>query len=85
MMVTVSRVSVSQDGLHANIFFTVLGGAEEDALAMLEKNVYDIQQLINRHLRMRPVPKIRFAIDEEEIKRQGVEKSLAELKQKEEL
>lgn len=85
MLVTISRVAVSRDALHANIFFTVLGGSQTDALAILEKNVYHVQQLLNRRLAMRPVPKIRFAVDEEELRREGIEKSLAELKRKKEI
>ena len=79
-LVTVTRVSVSEDGLYADIFLSVLGGDAKHILAITQKSVYHIQQILNRRLRMRPVPKIRFTIDEEEIKRQGVEKSLAELK-----
>lgn len=81
-MITITRVAASQDSLHANVFFSVLGAEPKDALALLQKNVYHIQQIVNRRLRMRPVPKIRFAIDAEEIKREQVEKSLAVVKQK---
>lgn len=63
----------------------VLGGKERQTLEILGKNVYYIQQLLNRRLRMRPVPKIRFAIDEGEIRREVVEKSLAELRQSRQL
>lgn len=80
VLVTITRVTVSLDFLYATALVSILGGAPGTALEILAKNVYHIQQVLNRRLRMRPVPKIRFAIDEEELKRQGVEKSLAELK-----
>lgn len=83
--VTVTRVEVSPDARHANAYISVLGGEPKDALAILEQNVYDIQQIINRTMRMRPVPKIRFAIDKEEERREKVEKSLGALKRKNEL
>lgn len=79
-MVTITRVATSHDALHANIFFSVLGALPKDALAVLKKNIYHIQQTLNRRLKMRPVPKIRFAADEEEVKRERVEKSLATVK-----
>ncbi len=80
-LVTVTRVSASPDARHASVFFSVLGAAPGDALAILEKNVYHIQQMVNRRLRMRPVPKIRFIIDEGERRREQVERSLGALKQ----
>ena len=83
--VTVTRVEISPDARHANVYITVLGVERRDALAILEQNVYHIQQIINRTMRMRPVPKIRFAIDEAEERREKVEESLATLKQRNEL
>ena len=76
---------LSPDGFYATAYFSVLGGSAGGALAILQKNVYDIQQAINRVLRMRPVPKIRFAVDEEEERRERVEESLARLKKNQEL
>lgn len=84
-LVTVTRVAASPDALHATVFFSVLGAAPKDVLALLNKNVYDIQQMLNRRLRMRPVPKIRFAPDEEEANRERVEKSLAQAKREKRL
>lgn len=83
--VTITRVEISPDARHANAYISVLGGDAGDALATLEQNVYDIQQIINRTMRMRPVPKIRFAIDREEARREKVEESLGLMKQKGEL
>ncbi len=84
-LVTITRAMVSPDGHYADIFFTVFGGSESDAAALLARNTPAIQRLINRKLRMRPVPKIRFLIDEEEMRREAVEKSLAEIKKKGEM
>ncbi|QQG45550.1 MAG: 30S ribosome-binding factor RbfA [Candidatus Sungiibacteriota bacterium] len=83
--VTITRVAVSPDRQYATIFISVYGGAEQSILEILAKNIYNIQQRINRTLRQRPIPKINFEIDREEIRREIVEKSLAELKRKKEL
>lgn len=83
-MVTITRVSVSADLQYAAVYISIPNEEPERALQNLSKNVYNIQQILNRRLRMRPVPKIHFVIDEEEMRRERVEKSLAELKRKEE-
>ncbi|MFY9463226.1 MAG: ribosome-binding factor A [Candidatus Sungiibacteriota bacterium] len=85
VFVTITRVMISSDARHANAYISVFGGDERDALAILQKNVYHIQQAVNRAVRMRPVPKIRFAIDEEERRREEVERSLGAMKQKGEI
>lgn len=81
-LVTVTLVSVSPDMHYADVFISVLGGNDKEALEILQKNVYNIQQILNRKVRMRPVPKIRFMLNENEVRRETVEKSLAELKRK---
>lgn len=84
-MVTLTHVVTSSDLRYATVFLSVLNGENTHVLEILEKNVYHIQQRLNKALRMRPVPRIRFAIDEEEMRRETLERSLAGLKQKKEL
>lgn len=83
--VTVTRVDVSPDVHYASVFISILGNSGPRALEILSKKVYTIQQLLNRKVRMRPVPRIRFEVDEAEKNRESVEKSIAELKRKGEL
>lgn len=81
-LVTVTRVEVSEDKLYANAFFSLLSGSgvsEIEILNLLKKNVYIIQQALNKKLRIRPVPKIRFFIDEAEKKRERIEELLSNL------
>lgn len=64
MLVTVTRVKTSSDLAHAAVFFSTLSAArEQEAQAILQKSAGDIQFVLNRKLRMRPVPKIRFTVD----------------------
>lgn len=84
-MVTITRAEVSPDLLHAAIHVSILDPEPKRALENLQKNVYNIQQMLNKRLRMRPVPKIRFLLDVEEMKREKIEKSLAELKHRGEI
>jgi len=80
-LVTVTRVSASHDLYYATVFVSILGGGEEAealAFAELQKQVGSVQRLLNRALRMRPVPKITFAADIDEKRRERVEKLLGE-------
>ena len=83
VLVTVTRVLVSPDAHYASAMISVMPQkAKKSALEILAKNIYAIQQAVNRMTRTRPVPKITFRIDEEEERRERVERSLAQLKQK---
>jgi ribosome-binding factor A len=78
-MVTITRVVLSSDKRYATAFFSVLGVKAKDIQAIAESRIFELQQIINKQMRIRPVPKIRFAIDEEEIRRELVERSLSQL------
>jgi len=79
-LVTITKVSISTDVRYATIFISILGKEPGQSLENIEKNTYHIQQQLNRRLKMRPVPRIKFAIDKEERKREIVERVLAKLK-----
>lgn len=85
LLVTITRIAVASDLHYATVFFSALGGEAKEVLALLEKNVYHIQQVLNRAVRMRPVPKLRFMHDQGEAHREGIEASLARLKRAGEL
>lgn len=80
-LVTVIKVDTSPDLRIAKIKISVLPIEKaERALNILEKNIFQLQQMINKKLEMKPVPKICFEIDQVEIKAQRVEKLLQEIK-----
>ena len=81
-LITITKVSVSTDAHYATIFISILGKDARESLENIEKNTYHIQQRLNRRLKMRPVPKIKFTIDKEEKKREIVERVLAKLNKK---
>lgn len=61
---TVTRIELSRDLAHATVFVSALVKEKEaGALAELKRTIGTIQYALNRTLRMRPVPKITFAID----------------------
>lgn len=68
-LVTVSSVTTSANGQNSAVSVTVFP-FEKSAVVLRElgKNIYQFQQKLNRGLNMRPVPKIRFKINESEEK-----------------
>ena len=78
-MITVTRVETSSDLRHSAVYIsTLFKDKQEAALHELNKSIYDIQHLLNRTLRMRPVPKIRFEIDKAYEIEQKLYETLAE-------
>ncbi|MDO8560599.1 MAG: 30S ribosome-binding factor RbfA [bacterium] len=78
-LVTVTRVDTSPDIHYANIFITVFsqnGGDAEAVIEIIKKDIGSIQHELNKKLRMRPVPRITFLIDEEEARRERIEELL---------
>ena len=64
MVVTVIRADVSADLHYADIYLSVMPKEkEEEVLRELDRNVYQIQQKINKKLHMKPVPMVRFRLD----------------------
>ncbi len=64
ILVTVTKADVSPDLRHADILISVLPSEKKlSTLRSLNKNVYSLQQKLNKKLTMKPVPKIRFKLD----------------------
>jgi ribosome-binding factor A len=66
MMVTVTRVDVSEDLRYAKIFVSVLGGQEEKEMAfrLLRRARRFIRSELATYLDLRVAPEISFALDE---------------------
>lgn len=80
-MVTVLAAETSRNLLNSKIVISVFPeGKANSALEILKKNVYDIQQVLNRRLNMRPVPKIRFEISRQIAEADRIEKLLEKVK-----
>jgi ribosome-binding factor A len=78
-LVTVMSAEVSPTLEHALIKISVLPSERIDAvLKELKVRIYDIQQIVNKSLFMRPVPKIRFEVDTTEENAARIEKLIEE-------
>jgi ribosome-binding factor A len=81
-LVTITKVETSVDLRESKIMISVMPMEKtQTALQVLEKNIFDLQQIINKKLRMRPVPKIIFKIDESAAKAQYIEELLQKAKE----
>lgn len=64
VLATVVEVKTTEDLKEAKVFISILPfDKSQKILEILNKNIYFIQQILNKELRMRPVPKIAFRID----------------------
>jgi ribosome-binding factor A len=65
VLVTVMEVETSKDLRYADIFISVFPFEKADEmLEALKEHIYFLQKIINKKLSMKPLPRIRFVIDE---------------------
>lgn len=77
-LVTLTHVITSPDKHYADVFISVMPlDKEKEVLEIFALRVGDIQHMLNRKLRMRPVPRIKFVVDTGEKKRERIESLLA--------
>lgn len=92
ILVTVTRVETSPNLNQAKVYVSVMSFGQriffkrdlekpnQKVIETLNRKIYDLQQKINKRLKMRPVPRIKF-IEEKETKRAGrVEELLEKIK-----
>ncbi|MFA5069773.1 MAG: 30S ribosome-binding factor RbfA [Patescibacteria group bacterium] len=80
-LVTVTRVKTSVDIAFARVCLSVLPVSFAGrVLKILEKNIYHLQQVLNKRLVMRTVPKIMFRLDLAEQEVERVNKLLDKIK-----
>lgn len=65
-LVTITAAECSSDMRSANIWISVFDKDKKKSLEILNKNIYEIQQELNRRLEMKYVPKIFFRLDKSE-------------------
>ena len=80
-LVTLTRVVASGNLQEAKVFISVVPDARaSEVMKMLEQNVYNIQQMLNERLKMRPVPRIRWIAETAGAEAQRIEGLLDQLK-----
>lgn len=77
VLVTVIDADISPTLEHVTIKISIFPkNKEKQILIKLKNKIYPIQQILNRRLVMRPVPKIRFEIDHSQENIDRIEKIL---------
>ena len=60
-LITITRVDTAPNLIHSKVFISVLPEEKtKEVMKMIHHSVYELQQLLNRRLNMRPIPKIQF-------------------------
>ncbi|MFA6146383.1 MAG: 30S ribosome-binding factor RbfA [Patescibacteria group bacterium] len=80
-LITITRVETSEDLSDAKILISIFPFSHsKKVLFILLKRIGEIQGFLNRRLAMRPLPRIRFVIDETEEKASQIEHVLNKIK-----
>ncbi|MFA5742818.1 MAG: 30S ribosome-binding factor RbfA [Candidatus Paceibacterota bacterium] len=81
VLATITRVYVPSNLEVANVYISVLPEEKtSEVFQSLNRNIYSLQQFLNKKLRMRPVPKIQFFREKKIAEAARVEELLAEIK-----
>lgn len=81
ILATITRVDTSPNLIQSKVYVSVIPETESaGVLRALQKQVYFIQQKLNKLLKMRPTPKIIFLPEKETGKAAKVEEVLEQLK-----
>lgn len=84
VIVTVTRANTTSDLSKSIVFISVMPEEKiEQVMRSLDKNIYHLQQKINKKLVMKRVPKIIFKIETKTAEADRIEKLLDELKNNE--
>ncbi len=80
-LITITRVETTPNLIKTKVFINIIPEEKtKKIIESLQKEVYHIQQKLNRKLKIRPVPKIIFKLDKSVEEAAKIEKILAKLK-----
>lgn len=84
VLVTITRVETVPNLKESRIFISVFPeNKEQEIIAFLNKKIYFLQQKINRRLKMRPLPRLVFVLEEMTVEAGKIEELLEKLKKEE--
>ena len=79
-----TRIETSDDLRDSNIFVSVMPGTDYQLVfGILNKNIYFLQHSLNRRLRMKPLPRIKFLREKTTVEAGRIEEILEKLKKEE--
>jgi ribosome-binding factor A len=81
-MITLTHVDTSSNLIEAKVYISTYPEDRlEEIVEILNRNIYGVQHQINRLLRTRPIPKLKFVKDKELAKIGKMEELLAKIKE----
>lgn len=84
VLVTLTRAETLSDLSESNIWISVLPEEKNKIVfEILKKNIYTLQQKLNKKLRMRPIPRIVFREEKKTSEAGKIEEVLEKLKKEE--
>jgi len=83
VLVTVTRVETSRDLKQAKVYISVMSKDKHtQVLEILNRQIYNLQQRLNKRLKMRPIPRIKFLEEEKTAEAGRIEELLEEIHKK---
>ena len=80
-LVTIIRVEAAPNLYSARVYIGVIPEEKtKEIFVMLRNSIYNLQQLLNKRLRMRPIPRIEFLQEKQVQKREKIEEILDKIK-----
>jgi len=84
VLATLTRVETSANLIDAKVYVAVLPSDKtKRILEILNKIVYELQKILNKRLKMRPIPRIRFVEEKQTVEAAKIEGILSNIKQEE--
>jgi len=81
ILTTLTRVESSKDLNQVKIYISTIPSKRvNEVFEVLNKNIYKLQKILNKRLKMRPVPRIVFKKEEKTEEADKIEKILEQLK-----
>ena len=83
VLVTITKVESSANLKEAKVYISIMPDSKTGRISeILNKIIYGIQQSLNKRLRMRPIPRIRFEMEQKTKEAARIEELLEEAKEK---
>lgn len=80
VLATITRVETSANLIESKIYLSAMPASEiSDVLGILNRQIYFLQQKLNKRLKMRPLPKITFIREKKTAEAGRIEELLEEI------
>ncbi|HPD19764.1 MAG TPA: 30S ribosome-binding factor RbfA [Candidatus Pacearchaeota archaeon] len=79
-LLTITRVECSSNFIEVKVFVSVIPEDKtEEVFSLLQRNIFNLQQELNKRMKVRPVPKIKFVRETQTAQAARVEKALKDI------